>query len=38
LARMIQETLFFRQHLIDILGLKLPDKPKIRGVTQLSLC
>jgi hypothetical protein len=38
LARMIQETLFFRQHLIDILGLKIPHKPKIRGVTQLSLC
>ena len=38
LARMIQESLFFRQHLIDILGLTAPDPPKFTGITQLSLC
>ena len=38
LARMIQEALFFRQHLIDILGLTSPDPPNICGITQLSLC
>ena len=38
LSRMIQESLFFRRHLIDILGLKSLDPPKIRGDTQLSLC
>jgi len=38
LARMIEESLFFRTHLIDILALKSFEKPKIRGFTQLSFC
>ena len=38
LSRMIQEALFFRRHLIDVLGLRSLDPPKIRGATQLFLC
>ena len=38
LARMIQETLFFRYHLIDILGLTHSITPKSRGDSQLFLC
>ena len=38
LSRMIQESLFFRRHLIDILGLNSFVPSKIRGSTQLSLC
>ena len=37
LSRIFHETLFFRQHLIDLLGLR-PDKvPKLPLITQLSL-
>jgi len=38
LARMIGESLFFRRHLIDILGIKPPIIPNSRGSTQLSFC
>ncbi|RAP31787.1 IS4 family transposase [Candidatus Marinamargulisbacteria bacterium SCGC AG-414-C22] len=38
LARKIQESLFFRQHLIDILGLAPPKIQKIPCFTQLNLC
>ncbi len=37
LARIINETLFFRKHLIDLLGLSSYESPNIRGHTQLSL-
>jgi hypothetical protein len=38
LSCIIQESLFFRQHLIDILGLNSPDPPKNKDITQLSFC
>ena len=38
LARIIQESLFFRKHLIDILGLNRNKIQNIRGDTQLSFC
>lgn len=38
LARIIQETLFFRQHLIDILGLRSSLPPNNKGTTQTSFC
>ena len=38
LSRIIQEALFFRQHLIDLLGLNSPDPPEKQDVFQLSFC
>ena len=38
LSRIIQESLFFRQHLIDLLGLNSPDPPEKQDVFQLSFC
>ena len=38
LSRIIQESLFFRQHLIDVLGLRSPDPPENKDITQLSFC
>ena len=38
LSRIIQESLFFRQHLIDVLGLNSPDPPENKDITQLSFC
>lgn len=38
LSRIFRESLFFRQHLIDILGLKPPDPPNFNSISQLSLC
>ena len=38
LSRIIRESLFFRQHLIDVLGLNSPDPPKNKDITQLSFC
>ena len=36
LSPIIQESLFFRHHLIDLLGLNSPDPPEIQDVFQLS--
>jgi len=38
LARKIQESLFFRRHLIDILGLSPPDPCKNTAFQQLAFC
>ena len=38
LSRKIQETLFFRRHLIDILGLPSKKPPDLHQNIQLSLC
>lgn len=38
LSRIFHESLFFRRHLIDILGLKPPDTPHPQSILQLSLC
>ena len=38
LSRTIQESLFFRQLLIDVLGLRSPDPPGNKDITQLSFC
>jgi len=38
LSRIIHESLFFRRHLIDVLGLNLVNMPDIRGPSQLSFC
>jgi hypothetical protein len=37
LSRIFHETLFFRQHLIDLLGLRPNKVPDPTGITQLSL-
>ena len=38
LSRIFHETLFFRQHLIDLLGLRHDKVPKSNDFLQLSLC
>jgi len=38
LARKIQESLFFRLHLIDVLGLSKENPPDLPPNTQLSWC
>lgn len=38
LARIFHETLFFRQHLIELLGLRPNKVPDSGGFAQLSLC
>ena len=38
LSRKIQEALFFRHHLIDVLGVGPPKVPKITLFSQLKFC
>ena len=38
LSRIFSESLFFRRHLIDLLGLSPPNSPKIHTFSQLKLC
>jgi len=38
LSRIFSESLFFRRHLIDLLGLSPPNSPKIPTFSQLKLC
>tara|TARA_B100000315_G_scaffold235803_1_gene251020 strand:+ start:237 stop:1397 length:1161 start_codon:yes stop_codon:yes gene_type:complete len=38
LSRKIQESLFFRQHLIDVLGVGPPKVPKTTVFSQLKFC
>ena len=38
LSRVFSESLFFRKHLIDLLGLSPPNNPKIPAFAQLKLC
>ena len=38
LSRIFSESLFFRRHLIDLLGLSPPNNPKTSTFSQLKLC
>ena len=38
LSRIFSESLFFRRHLIDLLGLSPPNSQKIPAFVQLKLC